>query len=186
MTDDATLGVRTRILLTAGVIIAVIAPVVVRVSATRGHAGSELEGPWTRHIRALDQALAAQDTAGAVRAWFEAHAAAMRSPSWEGLLAVGQASLRVGERPHRAKAFEARARRAYLMSLFRARDRGSVDGVLRTAAAFAELGDREVVERCLAVAESLMAGSTDPQARERVRLAGTQLRERLLVADVRP
>ena len=51
----------------------------------------------------------------------------------------------------------------------RARSEGSVEGVLRTAERFAELGDRGAVERCIRVAQRVTEQSRDPQAPEYVR-----------------
>jgi len=64
------------------------------------------------------------------------------------------------------------ARQAYLTALIRARRSGSVDGALRSAAAFARIDDRDVVEQCLYVAAVLAAGDAEAQkkvqdARER-------------------
>ncbi|MGH7322766.1 MAG: hypothetical protein ACRELA_24530 [Candidatus Rokuibacteriota bacterium] len=65
-------------------------------------------------------------------------------------------------------AAEAKARRLYLAALFRSREQNSVDGVLRAAQAFAALGDGEVVEVCLSVAQDVAAQTGDPQADVRV------------------
>ena len=46
---------------------------------------------------------------------------------------------------------------------------GSLDGVLRTAEAFAALGGREVVEQGVRIAEGLATQRRDGQASERVR-----------------
>ena len=72
-------------------------------------------------------------------------------------------------------AAEATARRAYLAGLFRARKLAALDGVLRTAKAFAALGDREVVEQCLRIAESLAREAHTAQARNRLRAFKAQL-----------
>jgi coenzyme F420-reducing hydrogenase delta subunit len=64
------------------------------------------------------------------------------------------------------------ARDAYLIALIRARRSGSVDGALRSAEAFQELGDRVIVEQCLYIAAQLAAG--DDRAQQRVR----EVRER--------
>jgi hypothetical protein len=50
-----------------------------------------------------------------------------------------------------------------------------VDGVLRATEAFATLGDRDVVEEGLRVAESLVARTGDAGARERVAAARARL-----------
>jgi hypothetical protein len=179
-------GSRTPAVLTAVVILAVITPVVARVSATRGQTGAEVEGPWTPHVRAVDRAVAQDSATGAVQAWYEAHGAALRSQRWEGLLAVGDAGLRIATMPRLSRAFEAKARQVYLLTLFRARDQASIDGVLRTAEAFATLGDRAVVEQALQVADQLAARAGDPEGRERLRAVGALLRDRLLAAERQP
>jgi hypothetical protein len=48
-----------------------------------------------------------------------------------------------------------RARADYLAALFRARARGSVEGVLGACEGFADLGDRDVVTACLRIARGL-------------------------------
>jgi hypothetical protein len=160
--------------------------VVARVSATRGQVGAEVEGTWTPYLRAVDRAVGQDYATGAVQAWYDAHTAAVRSLRWEGLLAVGDASLRIATMPRLGRAFEAKARQVYLAALFRARDQGSLDGVLRTAEAFAMLGDGDVVEQCLRVADDLTRRANDPEARERVRTVAALLRDRLLAAEPQP
>lgn len=161
MEEQEPIGSRARALLTAVVILAVITPVVARVSATRGQTGAEVEGA-------------------------DAHTAAVRSQRWEGLLAVGDAATRIATLPRLLRAFEAKARLVYLATLFRARDQGSIDGVLRTAEAFATLGDPAVVEQCLRVADELAARAGDREGCERVQAGGALLRDRLLAAERQP
>jgi hypothetical protein len=116
---------------------------------------------WTAPLSQMEAALDRGDTAEARSAWREARAAAIRSRQWEGMLAVGDASRRFG--------FEgrARAREAYLTALFRARREGSLEGLLGAAAAFGELGDREVLVHALRLAER--QGGRDPFVRTRIR-----------------
>jgi hypothetical protein len=85
------------------------------------------------------------------------------------MVATGDAYRRLGERANFRKVSDAKAREAYLTALFRARSEGSLDGVLRAAERFADLGDHAVVEQCLGVARSVAARSRDPRAEERVR-----------------
>lgn len=131
--------------------------------------GAAHETPWTAPLRALDDALAQKSAPAAARAWHEAYLAALASPRWDGMVAVGEASLRLAEVTGQRQAGEAKARTAYLAAFFRARQQNAVDGVLRTAQAFADLGDREVVEQCLRVAQELAARAGDPEAEARVR-----------------
>ena len=116
---------------------------------------------WTAPLTQMEAALDRGDTVEALSAWREARAAAIRSRQWEGMLAIGDASRRFG--------FEGRvrAREAYLTALFRARREGSLEGLLGAAAAFGELGDREVLIHALRMVER--QGGRDPFVRTRVR-----------------
>jgi hypothetical protein len=172
------MNVGARLLLTGVVVATAIAPIVARLSATRGQPEAEVDGPWTPHVRALDEALGAPDLIAAVGAWYRVHAAALGSRGWEGLLVTGQAALRMAEMPSVSRTFATKARQAYLTALFRARDQRSMDGVLRAAWAFADLGDREVVEGALRIADQLAAAAGDG-AGERVQAAARLLERRL-------
>jgi hypothetical protein len=124
-----------------------------------------LPASWREHVRAVDRALGKQDLEAARRAWDSAHLAAVESLSWEGLLAAGQACLRIGGADGGRAAAEPVARRAYFAALYRACRENSFEGILRTAEAFAVLGDREVVEECAGLAELQVNGE---QRRRRV------------------
>lgn len=126
------------------------------------------DAPWATHLRILDEALAARDVRAAERAWREAYVAAAGSWRWDGMLAVGDAALRVGQVAVTRHAAQARARNVYLAALFRARQQDSVDGVLRAAEAFAALGDRDVVEQCLRLAGAMASQARDSHASARV------------------
>ncbi len=108
--------------------------------------------PSRARAPATDAALEAR---AALRAWHDAYAAALASRGWEPMLEVGDAALGLGDAAGTPEAARARARRAYLHAFTRARRAGSVDGVLRAAQAFADLGDREVAAQCLDVAERM-------------------------------
>lgn len=125
--------------------------------------------PWIAPIRKVDDALARKDMSAAEQAWHEAYGAALGSRHWEGMLAVGDATLRIGEVVGSRQAPSAKARRLYLAALFRAREQGSLEGVLRTAEAFAALGDREVVYQSIRIAEGLTAQGSDEDSRARLR-----------------
>ena len=144
---------------------------------------TETPGPWTEYIRAMDQALAETNATAAVRAWRNAYAAALGMPGWRGLVEVASASLRIGTIPGFAKASEARARETYWTALFRARQQGSLNGVLDAAEAFGALGDRTMVEQCIRVAESLAALNGDASGGERIRALAANLAERYLAAQ---
>ena len=133
--------------------------VVAAVRDGHSHAPSPepLDPDWTRHLRAMDDALSRRDSDAAVRAHQDAHGAVLAAQSWDGMLAVGAAALRlapVGASPTGARAD---ARRMYLWALVRARGAGSLAGVLRAGAAFAALGDRDMVALSARIAESLPA-----------------------------
>jgi hypothetical protein len=131
--------------------------------------GTDPEVAWQVQLARVDTALARSDLAGAEMLWGEAYVAAIKSRHWEGMVAAGDIYRRLGELGGFRKLADAKAREAYLAALFRARNRGSLEGVLRTAQGFAELGDREVVEQCIRVARNVAARSWNPRAEERVR-----------------
>lgn len=126
------------------------------------------EAPWAAHIRALDEALVRRDVSTAEGAWHRAYVAALGSGRWEGMLEVGDAYLRIGDATTGRRAAAAKARPAYLSALFRARSAGSLDGVLRSAEAFAALGDLEVVDHCLRIAQGLPLAAPDARSRHRM------------------
>jgi hypothetical protein len=115
---------------------------------------------WTPLLTRADEALVRGNEAAARTWWREAHAAAMRSGQWEGMLDVGDSARRFRDgRPL--------ARQAYLTALFRARHQRSLEGVLGAAAAFGEIGDHEVLTQALRIAER--EAGRDPRAQARVR-----------------
>lgn len=133
------------------------------------------DAPWTPHLEQVKDALARENVRTARQAWHEAYGAALRSRGWEGMIAVGDASLWIGERARDRNTADARARQAYLAALLRARQQGSLDGVLRAAEAFGALGDREMAAQGLRVAENLAVRTRDAAARERVRAFAERL-----------
>ena len=142
--------------------------------------------PWAAHIQKMDEALARKDIGGAERAWHAAYVAALRARRWEGRLAVGEAYLQIGGGAKVPQTAGAKARENYLAALFLAREQGSLDGVLRVAEAFAALGDREVVDGCLRIADRLALGGGDPRAPARVRAFREQVSVRFVEAEGRP
>lgn len=125
--------------------------------------------PWAVHIWRVDEALERKNVSLAVRAWHDAYVEALGSRRSEGLIEVGDASLRIGEVTRQRKEYEPDARRCYLAALIRARAQASPDGVLRACEAFAALGDREVAKQCFRIADHLAALRHEPEASERVR-----------------
>ncbi len=116
---------------------------------------------WAAPLGRMDQALARGDSAAALTAWREAHAAAFRSVRWEGMLAVGDAARRLGAEGR------APSRQAYLTALFRAHRHGSLEGLLDAATAFGDLGDRDVLLQALRLAEREAGRDPDKHARVR-------------------
>jgi hypothetical protein len=114
---------------------------------------------WTPPLAQVDRALTEGDRAAALSWWRDANAAAIRSGQWEGMIEVGDSARRL-------EAGAVLARQAYLTALFRARQQRSLDGLLRAAAAFGELGDHEVLEHALRIAER--EAGLDPRANARV------------------
>jgi hypothetical protein len=162
----ATLG------LAAGVLIGV---VMLPSRQARGQDSSH-QGPWTIHVERMDQALAQRDVTAAESAWRDAYTAALGTRErWDGPLEVGNAYLRIGQVTKGPKVAEPTARRLYLTALFRAQRLSSLDGVLKAAEAFAALGDRQVVEQCVAVAITLGRRSSERHDLERVQVARTRL-----------
>jgi hypothetical protein len=120
--------------------------------------GTARVAPWSGELRAVDRALGQSDVDGARRAWENAHLAAVESLGWEGLIETGDACLRIGEASRARAAAEPTARRAYFAALYRACRENSFEGILRAAEVFADLGDREVVDECLGLAELQVDG----------------------------
>ena len=123
---------------------------------------------WWPHLDAVVEKLAEHDVPGALAAWRDAHAAALAGPGWEGMLEVGHAYLRIGDAAEFRRAFVPRAREHFLGALLRARQVGSIDGVLSAAEAFASLGDLGVVRQAVGIAASLVRREPDTHAAERL------------------
>lgn len=130
---------------------------------------------WIAQLQRMDEALARGDVSAAARARHDAYSAALRSRRWDGMAAVGDASVRLAQLPGERAAMLSEARRAYLSALFRARHQRSLDGVLRVAEAFAALGDREAARQALVMAGTMTAGTQQTEIAERMRA----IRERL-------
>jgi hypothetical protein len=121
-------------------------------------------GLWEAHVQWVHQLLDRGDVSGAVRAWHDAYGAALDGPGWEGMLAVGDAFLRIGDVAHSTRGAQANAYQAYLVALVRAERAGSVDGMLQTATAFAGLDDHAVVAQCIRIARRLAQSRADDGA----------------------
>jgi len=161
----------------AGLLVALLAGL--EVMASNATPTVRTADPWASHLLAVEQATADGNTTAAVAAWHDAYLAARAARSWEGMLAVGDAYLRLGEVMQFRQASEARARQLYLTALFRARHDRSVEGVVRATEAFARLGDRDVARQGLRIADDLARGGADV---ERVRELAHRLANRFALA----
>lgn len=153
------IGVAVLVLLV--VALAIVEVLVAAAPAVPGPTG------WSLPLERADEALRDGDVAQALAWWREARGEALRSGRWEGMIEVGDASRRLGARAGLGRDGDMLARDAYMTALLRARAEHSVDGVLRAATAFGEMGDRDVVAHAVRIAERQAAH--DPRAREHVR-----------------
>ena len=141
-------------------IFAILAVITVTASTRRAPGSTTSRVPagdaeaWIPYLASVDQALDAGDLALASRQWRDAYGVALRSQRWDAMLAAGEAALRVGHASGTTGGFDAEARQCFLIALFRARAKRSVDGVLAAADAFRQLGDTAVVEGALRIAAS--------------------------------
>ena len=124
---------------------------------------------WVAHVAVVDEALARADISAAVQAWHDAYGAALAAGSWEAMLSVGDAVVRVGQAAEARMGARPNARQAYLTALLRAQRDGSVDGVLRIAEAFHALGDRAVALQCARLAIRIAEAQVDAVEMERAR-----------------
>jgi hypothetical protein len=130
--------------------------------------------PWAVHLATVDAALARGDVPTAVVAWHAAYGAALGSRRWEGFADVGDAYLRIGRASSAPARAVPRARDLYLSALFRARDVGALDGVLRIAAAFESFGDRDVTVQALRMAQHLASPHQAPALLDRLAALETE------------
>jgi hypothetical protein len=138
-------------------------------------AGASSTASWMEAIRAMDEAMARGDVRAALRAREDARLAALASEGWEGLVLLGDATLRLGRNSGLRGAMEPAARRAYVFALGRARRQESLDGVVRVTEAFVSLGDRDMARKACGIAGGLAASAREPGARERVRALQNRL-----------
>lgn len=140
--------------------------------------GLEESPSWSDSLQAVDEALARGDDASALRARHDAYRAALASHRWEALLAVGNASLRLRVLPGAAENMTAEARRLCLLALFRARQQGSLEGVLTVTEDFAAMGDRDVARQAYLMASAMAAERREPEATARVVALAQRLGQR--------
>ena len=142
-------------------IFAILTVIIVAVPTRRAPGSTTSRAPagdaeaWVPYVASVDRALDARDIGQASRQWRDAYGVALRSQRWEAMLAAGEAALRIRRASSTMGGFDAEARQCFLTALFRARAERSVEGVLRAAEAFRQLGDTAVVEGALRIADSL-------------------------------
>ena len=106
-------------------------------------------------LAALDAAIALNELGRAIYEWRDAYGLALRTRTWDAMVAVGDAALRIdamaSHHAGRRTGFRAEARQAYLLALFRARDARAPDGIARVAQAFSGLGDAEMAARARSI-----------------------------------
>jgi hypothetical protein len=160
-----------QFIFTVAAMIALMLLVVIVTEVIAGHAvAAESQIAWKAQLEKVEDAVSRNDLTQAVMLWREAYAAALRSRHWEGMVAVAHTYQRLGGLAGFGRASEAKARQTYRAALFRARQEGSLDGVLQVAEAFADLGDREVVDRCIVIARSVAVQARDARGEQRVRV----------------
>jgi hypothetical protein len=113
------------------------------------------ERSWAEHVALVDEAAARGDVSQGVRRWHDAYAIALVSRRPEALVAVGEASVRLGAVAGTPDGGKPNARQAYLAALRLARRQHAAQHVLAVAQAFRALGDVEVAEQCARLAEGL-------------------------------
>lgn len=158
---------------------ALIALAIVEVLANHAIA-EDTTAPWAVHVRNVDDALQTKNVRLALRAWHDAYVAALASRRWDGMVVVGDAYLRIGDAVDFRGAYVPKAREVYLSALFRARQQGSLDGVLRAAEAFAALGDREMALQCLRAATGV--AGRDGKAQGRIQALAERFADQSLAA----
>ncbi len=118
------------------------------------------EGPtahaaWIAHIETVNAELRCGEIGTMLRAWHAACASALDGGTWDAMIAIGDAALRIGQSTGFKVAFAAKARQAYHVAFFRAHHQASVEGVRRAGDCFAALGEEELAAQCRVAAERL-------------------------------
>jgi len=135
-------------------------------------------------IAVIDEALPQADIKRARAAWHDAYRIALLRGDWREMAALGDIALRRGATG--VHIGDTEARQAYLGALFRARAQASLEGVMRACEGFATLGDRDVVDEGLRIADGLARTSDEPMASERVLTLRTRLDPRPGLGEAGP
>lgn len=133
---------------------------------------------WEQYIQVMDDALTRGDVNAAEMARQEAVLAARASRRWDAMAAAGDASVRLSTSPGASPAVRPEARRIYRWALFRARQQGSLEGVMRLSEAFVELDDRDSARDGLAMVTAMLTESSGAHdVEDRVRALSSRLDE---------
>jgi hypothetical protein len=139
------------------------------------------DAPSARSLEtSVEAALERGDLSTAVRMTETAYRRAISDRRWESLIEVGDLYYRIVNRTG-AEGASQRARDCYQAALRSARHAGSLEGVLRAAEAFAQLGDVSETELSLYVARDL--AGYDAEAVADVRAAAARLSDLLGAAS---
>jgi hypothetical protein len=117
---------------------------------------------------------------GAVAAWHEGYGIALRSRTWQGLVETGDAYLQIAEAGSFRASAKPMARQIYLKCADSREGAALVEGALRVATAFDALGDREVVDHCVKVAEGVACRQRDGAAMEQVAAARSRFAQHMI------
>jgi hypothetical protein len=150
---------------------------VVGLSGCGGRTGEPQAAPWGAYIQAMDDALGRGDFYAADLARQTASLMALGSRRWDAMADVGDAYVRFVASPGASPTLQPEARRIYRSALFRAREQGSIEGVLRVSEAFAALGDKEVAREGLAIAVAMAAAGHRSYDAARVEALTKQLED---------
>jgi hypothetical protein len=123
---------------------------------------------WREPLRRAEVALASGNLSAAHEAWEQAYRTAIHARATDGLRAIGEAYLRIGEAVRDHSTAVASARRIYLTALLQARERRDATAAATAAAAFASLGDREMADRGFAIAMAVATERGDTAGYERI------------------
>ncbi len=128
-----------------------------------------VDDSWTAGLERMDHALARHDVSAAAFAWRDAYGAGLRRRRWDALIDLGDGALRMATTTGERRVARAQAGDLYLLAVIRADRERSLDGILRSARAFADIGDVDRTEQTLRLAGRLVAQDAAADAPLRLR-----------------
>jgi uncharacterized membrane protein YfcA len=169
-TAEGTAG--RRIALAGGTVFALaVASAAVMGTPDRGADFSVSSASLSRQVELVNKAAVDGRFNLAAFTWQDAYALALASHQWEGVLAVGDAALAIGDASRSRVGWTPKARDCYTIALFRARRQASLEGVLQATKRLSRLGDDDAVARGIAIASAL---ASSPESRARVQEVATR------------